>query len=397
MRRLDPSEKRNWTGTQLEAFPAKAARYDIMSDRWPGLRLRVFPSGKKSWIVEYRFESRRRTWTIGPLGQFSHAKAAEAARKAFNESPDPMAAKKQRIEEQKLQQAEKDTLDEYLTGTYWQLKLSHAKSGEETKKRIQASYSQFMNKPMVSITSQQLEDHRNKRLKLGRSAATLNRERVSLHALFEHAVDRGALTENPVHRLKPLKVDQGSVVRFLTDAERARLMKAVELKATPRHVRDVVRLALFTGMRRGELLNLEWRNVDLESRTVTVAGHTAKSETTRHVRLNDSALAVLEARKEDFGRRGHVITEEHSGKPVASIKKAWAGLMARAKIGVEFGGQRFRFHDLRHTFASNLVMQGVPIFTVSKLLGHASTVMTERYAHLAPDHESNAVKLLDKL
>lgn len=153
----------------------------------------------------------------------------------------------------------------------------------------------------------------------------------------------------------------------------------------------LVLLAVNTGLRRGELLQVCWRDVDLQRRFLTVRGDGAKTGQTRHVPLNSEAVKVLNAWKP-------AVVEPHwcvfggadSSTPLVVIKKGWAGGLKTAKV------TGFRFHDLRHTFASKLVMAGVDLNTVRELLGHQSIGMTLRYAHLAPEHKTAAVESLVK-
>jgi integrase len=149
-----------------------------------------------------------------------------------------------------------------------------------------------------------------------------------------------------------------------------------------------VRLALQTGLRFGELTGLRWHDVDLTRRIVTVVAVNAKSGKTRHVPLNDGAVRILKTwRTSDVTPTGYVFPGA-AGERLIDVKTAWMPLLRVA------GVTGFRFHDLRHTFASRLVMAGVDLNTVRELLGHADLKMTLRYAHLAPDHKAAAVAKL---
>jgi integrase len=132
--------------------------------------------------------------------------------------------------------------------------------------------------------------------------------------------------------------------------------------------------------------------VDLQRRILTVRGEGAKTGQTRHVPLNSEAVRVLNNWKPApfFEASWCVFGGSDSSTPIVEIKKAWAGVLKAAKVN------GFRFHDLRHTFASNLVMAGVDLNTVRELLGHKSIAMTLRYAHLAPEHKATAVESLVK-
>jgi integrase len=146
--------------------------------------------------------------------------------------------------------------------------------------------------------------------------------------------------------------------------------------------------ALNTGLRRGELFHLQWRDVDFENKWLTVAGSTAKSGQTRRIPLNAEALVTLQgwcqqtlktpAEPRVFpGVGGHRLT---------SVNRSWRGLRKLAALG------DFRFHDLRHHFASRLVQSGIDLNTVRELLGHADITMVLRYAHLSPDRLVMAVQ-----
>ncbi|KGQ20757.1 Integrase [Lysobacter dokdonensis DS-58] len=206
-------------------------------------------------------------------------------------------------------------------------------------------------------------------------------------------------------------VESRRVVRFLNQAEERKLRKALadrdatmiaaresgngwriargkrllpELEAAGfgDHLTAVVLLAMNTGLRRGELLSLCWSDIDLEARVLTVRAETAKSARQRHIPLNEEATNVLRA------------WSKRSNGPdvfgVADVKTAWTALTHAA------GLENFRFHDLRHHFASKLVMAGVDLNTVRELLGHSDIKMTLRYSHLAPDHLAAAVAKLTR-
>lgn len=137
---------------------------------------------------------------------------------------------------------------------------------------------------------------------------------------------------------------------------------------------------------------------------MTVQGPTAKSSTTRHIPLNTEAAVTLRDWRTDLRelqrrakrvrktKRSHeqLVFPGKNGAPLTHVRRAWESVLRSARIA------RFRLHDLRHTFASNLVMAGVDLNTVRELMGHSDISMTLRYAHLAPEHKAAAVaKLLN--
>jgi integrase len=139
-----------------------------------------------------------------------------------------------------------------------------------------------------------------------------------------------------------------------------------------------------TGLRRGEVLKLHWVSVDFTRRLLTVEGRNAKSRQTRHVPLNEEATSVLRRWREQSGNSGRVFDA------TTGFRTAWGKALKRARIS------KFRWHDLRHHFASRLVQRGVPLNTVRDLLGHSSVQMSLRYAHLAPDQRREAVAKLNE-
>lgn len=180
-------------------------------------------------------------------------------------------------------------------------------------------------------------------------------------------------------------------VRWITRQEAARLIAEVEAHASRPHLACFIRLALNTGCRRGELLNLEWNRVDLERKQLLFEARHNKSRRRQTVPLNlDAVAALMKLRKWQVINAPETpwVFGSESGKPITTFKTAWTSALKRAGI------DDFRIHDLRHTFASWLVMQGVDLYVVKELLRHSSITVTERYAHLAPSRTAEAVQRL---
>lgn len=167
--------------------------------------------------------------------------------------------------------------------------------------------------------------------------------------------------------------------RWLTHGEEDRLVR----EAAP-HLKPLIRFAVDTGGRRSELLKLDWRYVDLANSRVTFIQ--TKNGEDRTVRLCKRACQTMR----DLGPKdtGPVFT--YKGKAIKGYKTAFD--KARENAGIE----DFRFHDLRHTFASRLVQGGVPLYNVMHLTGHKSLEMVQRYAHLAPEYQEAAIAVLDQ-
>jgi integrase len=196
---------------------------------------------------------------------------------------------------------------------------------------------------------------------------------------------------NPVSGRK-LKESEGRM-RWLTRAEAEGLVRAAGTEPQASHLPDFIRLALHTGMRKGELLGLEWRRVDLQTALVHLEPRNAKTGRRRSVPLNkvarEAILNRMRFRAQHTPASPWVFTHRN-GQRIQDVKKAFTSACQRAGI------TDFRIHDLRHTCGAWLVSAGVSLAEVRDLLGHTTVKMTERYAHLAPENVRVAVSVLEQ-
>ena len=139
-------------------------------------------------------------------------------------------------------------------------------------------------------------------------------------------------------------------------------------------------------MWRGEIFSLRWEDLDFRSRLLRVKD--TKGGEPNEIPMDDTLVATLKNLPSRFKQR-YVFPSPKTGGRLVDVKKQFATVIKKAKL------ENVRFHDLRHTFASYLVMNGVDLATVAVLLGHSTTTMTERYSHLSPAHKTRAVKILD--
>lgn len=368
-----------------------------------GLILRVGANGRMSWAYDYRDPlGKRQTYTIGTTDEFDPGQARLTVEKV--RGTDPAGQKREtKVESAK---AESRTLRKFLEGRYWTDHLMHAKSGLDTKKRILAAWNPLLDNDMASLDVQDALQHRLDRLADELTPQTLNRDRTALLAMLNQAATWKIIATNPLDdpAFKPLDTADDKRVRWLGQrdehenikdrhgnkvGERARFMAALAADETPAYLRQLAILALNTGLRRGELFQLRWENVSTQRAELTVKASTAKTNKSRHITLNATAVAVLEELARVRHISGFVFVNADTGKPFTTLKKSWAALMERAQL------EDFTFHDMRHDFASRLVQAGVNLYEVRDLLGHSSITLTERYAHLAPHQKRAAVALLD--
>ena len=177
-------------------------------------------------------------------------------------------------------------------------------------------------------------------------------------------------------------------VRWITEDQARDLVEEASKLSLGYVLADFIELALNTGMRKNEMLKLQWHRVDLKNRLIVLLADENKSKRVRSVPLNDAAMAVIR-------RRQQFVSNTCPESPWVMAKKDGCRLIqphaAFKKACANAGIDDFRIHDLRHTCASWLVSAGVPLVDVKEVLGHASIMMTERYAHLAPHRAIDAV------
>jgi len=396
----------------LRSLSPKAGTYDILDADLPGFLARVTPGGVITYGIRYsdpcgkqRRESLKLTF---PSVQANVARAAAKKRLAEIELDIETAKKAPHGYAPGL------TLRGFIDEHYADWLTANTKSGKLRVPAIKAAFPDLLGRPIGEITALAIEKWRTERLKAGISPSTTNRNIASLRGVFSRAVEWGLLAAHPLQSVKMMK-EPGGKVRWLSDDEESRLRAALEAReANDRagrisanewraarnyellpelpedqftdYLRPMVLLSLNTGARQGELVKLRWNAVDLDNAVITLHGDTTKSGSTRHIPLNTEAREALERwRKQSTGP---IVFPGRDGGELAEIKTAWANLLKAAKITA------FRWHDMRHHFASRLVMAGVDLNTVRELLGHSDLKMTLRYAHLAPEHKAAAVQKL---
>ena len=267
-----------------------------------------------------------------------------------------------------------------LCKQYWELEGQHKRT-KGLSEMIQIWKESLGNAPVAELSQQTIERFLKARMKEKRlSPATTNRHLAMLSSMFNKGVEWGLVVENSTRGIKPLR-ENGARVRFLDQDEIHRLIEAAS-----EDFRPILMTALHSGMRRGEILNLKWGDVDLKNRIITVQD--SKSGKKRTIPIDDTLNETLRVLSSRF-QKGYVFLSPRTGERWVDFKKQFHAAVQKA------GVEDFRFHDSRHTFASHLVMAGVDIKTVQELLGHATLTMTMKYAHLAPDHRARAIKILD--
>jgi len=238
----------------------------------------------------------------------------------------------------------------------------------------------FKSKNLSEITPDLIEKYRLKRRADGVSPSTINRELACLKTCFSKAVEWEKAERNPAAKIKKFH-EPNAKERILTVEEMKRLLDA----ASP-EIRPVLIIALNTGMRRGEILSLRWRDVDFVKGFILIED--SKSGRSRKVPMNGLVFETLRTMNRD---REFVFENPETKTNVKDVKTAFKGACRRAEI------KGVRFHDLRHTTASRMIEAGVDLVTVSKVLGHTTIQMTMRYCHPTPENMKNAVDKLSEV
>lgn len=265
------------------------------------------------------------------------------------------------------------------------------RSTERDRYSAKRLYPFFTGRELSTLHAADVRAYIDQRRSAGRGTGTINRELGLLSSVINYARREWSWEiPNPVHGRR-LREPEGRV-RWISRAEAVALLRAAELQKRAPHLVDFVRLALHTGCRRGELLGLEWRRVDLQAGLIHLGAEHTKSKRRHSVPMNAEARAAIMNRLRFRAQHcpdSRWVFCRRNGTRIAAVKRSYATACKDAGI------EDFHVHDLRHTCAAWLVSAGVPLSEVRDLLGHSSVVMTERYAHLAPENGRAAVMRLE--
>ena len=345
---------------------------DYYDNAITGFLLECRATGGKTYALRYRDpHGRQRQHKIGDTKSISFDKARSAAerlrsRVVLGENP---------AEEKKAKRA-----IPRISELYFQTYLPHVQSYRRNMDSDLSFWKnhvlpKFGDKHLDELTSQEILDAQLAMRRDGYSAGMSNKWIVQLRFAFvvgkKFAVP--GTEKNPAAGIKQFRIEGRE--RFLSQEETERLRVAVA-RSDNKQLKFFVALALLVGLRKREILDAKWEDVDLERRLWRIP--LSKTGRREHVVLSQAAVAILEKLPRWKGCP-FVLPNPKSLRPFTDLHESFQTACRRAKI------QGCRIHDLRHTFASNLVNAGQSLFVVSKALRHSSTQMSERYAHIA-DH-----------
>lgn len=421
------------TTRNVNRLLSEASEGDVWDTDLAGFHVRVGKRGL-SFRLYYRTKTnRRRMMTLGAFGKVTVAQARANAIEALAvvaQGGDPRAVLEEARNEAERQQQQ--TLRAYLDGPYTVFQ-NRRKDGKGTLRRLAKDFPDWLDKPISSLTRADVERWQaaQEAAKNPRAFSTLKRSYDALQALLAHAVERNVI---PAHPLKGVKLqkpaltddelaEQGAERRFLEPEEVRGLFVGLDAYQSEKkeqrrnsrthgkaylpslddveyvdHVKPWILTMFYSGFRPGDLFGLRWEHVNLSFGTI----RKVIEKTSHHhpepmnFPLCMPLVKVLQGWYQQQGEpnSGLVFPSAVNGKRMAqtAMQRPWARIR-------KLGGlpEELQLYSLRHNFASQLVMAGVDILTVSKLMAHSSIETTIKfYSHLAPDHKRDAVELFSK-
>jgi integrase len=250
------------------------------------------------------------------------------------------------------------------------LQEADKKSINDDKSMLRWLSQHLDNKYLHDIDKAVIESIIDAKLKEGVSKTRVNRITTVINTILNKSVKEWQWLDTKPHIRKFKEAD--TRIRWLTQDEARRLLSEL-----PKHLEAMARFSLSTGLRESNVTGLQWSQLDMQRRCAWIHADQAKAKKAIGVPLNDDALAVI--RGQIGNHHTHVFA--YQGKPVKKAgTQAWHKALRRAGI------EQFRWHDLRHTWASWHVQNGTPLHILKELGGWSSYEMVERYAHLSPEH-----------
>ena len=329
----------------------------------------VYAKGNR-WYIDYYVNGKRKRESVGPTDKITRSLAEKALKSRIGE----IVQGKFKLEEKKKPEQFKSLLEKYLA---W------AKDNHRSYQRdvtISKSLEKFFKGMFIdSINSWNVEKYKSKRKSHGLSLSSINRELTVFKRIFNLGKEWKLASENPVTGVKFFKIP----------IQKPRVLSEDEFKmlynSASEHLKPILFVAISTGMRKGEILNLKWKDINLKENYIVVTD--SKNYESRDIPINDYLKRVLLKLKHDASEEDYLFCY-HDKKPIEYLYRSFGTALKRSGIS------KCTFHTLRHTFATRAVMAGVDIVTLKELLGHKTIAMTMRYSHPTPEHKKRAVDLI---
>ena len=395
-----PKDKRKW----------------ITSRKFPGVRWYLHPTRKngvqfdRCFGLRYAAAGKRFQPALGWASQgWTEQKAALELAKlkdayktgegdfSLSEKRRKALEKQKRIEkEREAQKAASITFSEFWEKHYWPAQ-SHKSAG--SLRAELGLYEKWLSpvigaQALALITPGMLAPIKSSMIEAQKAPSTIKYAMALFSQVWNTAKKEGlVLTDSPSRHVVTPKIDNRRV-RYLTLEESEKLLSA--LKARSIQVHDMSLLALYCGLRFGEIANLTWGFVNFDEKTMTIVDAKNKSKS-RTAYMTTKVAEMLQARKSVTTDASDLVFPSEKGTIQTSISKTFARTANELfNQGVIDHRQKVCFHTLRHTFASWLVQRSVDLYSVKELMGHATFKMTQRYSHLSPEGLRKAAAVIEK-
>ncbi|MCU9840570.1 site-specific integrase [Ruegeria sp. WL0004] len=338
-------------------------------DAIPGFGLRVTKAGSRSFVLNYTVNRRERRMTIGSYPAWSASAAREEAkrlRRMIDQGEDP-------LEERNQRKAAPNVGDLWIE--YERIHLPTLSERSQTDQR--GMWMKYILPDLQYVQVRELASRHVDRLHAHVSEAGQTRANRVLEVFrkaLNLAIRWGWIEKNPADGFR--RNSEHSRERYLTSAEYERVFDALN-RMQNQKAANAIRLLILTGARRGEVLSLEWSDLDLERGIWNRPPHKSKDRKRKRIPLSNEALVLLRAMEENA--TDSYLFPTATGSHLPDLNRPWRWLKR------ETGLNDLRIHDLRHSFASVLISGGIPLEAIGKLLGHSQHQTTLRYAHLMDD------------
>ena len=382
--------------------------------QYPGVYFRLHPTRKhgvgpdKYYSIMYRLDGKKKWEALGWASEgMKPSRAATILaelkeNQRTGEGPRTLADKRLAAEEReaqekaerKLEELNSLTFSEFWTQAYWPAQTNKAEGSRiaETALCNKWLLPVIGDKPISGLAPFDLERVKSKMLKAGKSPSTVKYALAVVSQVWNLAQRDGVVDGmSPTKKVSIPKIDNRRD-RFLSPREAQSLLDALQGRSLISH--DMAVLALFAGLRFGEIASLTWRDVDMGRGIIFIRD--PKAKVNRQAFITSQMRQVLYRRQGEGGEPYELVFPATNGKRIERVSQTFRRVADEMfNKGVEDKRQRVCFHTLRHTFASWLVENGTSLYAVKELMGHANFKMTQRYSHLAPDGLRAAVGCLE--
>jgi integrase len=349
---------------------------------FPGFGVKVSRSGRKTFVLQYRHAGRSHRMTIAKLGELTISQARKSAirlRAQIANGADPLQERRAQRQDPTVRELALRYLEDHSKAH----KKQSSYEGDQRNLRLHV-LPKIGSYRVSDLTRRDLvELHREMR----DTPIIANRTLAVLSKMFSLAALWGVREDNPAKGVPKYRENRRE--RYLSEKELARLGKALRIAETQESeiasAVPAIRLLLLTGCRKGEILDLQWDDVDFDRSLLWLRDSKTGART---VPMNAPAREVLVGLYENRISDGWVIEGRHRGKKLKGLWRAWDRIRTTAAL------PNLRIHDLRHTHASVGARAGLSLPVIGALLGHSSPATTARYAHLADDHRIRASDLV---